>query len=104
MANNPENYKFTVELAELYMEYEMYDKAIKELKKVTNLPPVSKAPEFYHDKIRAFLLLSRCFRAQNKADSAEAAIKLAIDLDQNDPELHRDWVTCTIRCRGTKRA
>lgn len=87
---NPENYKFVIELAELFMEYEKYDDAIQELKKVTNLPPLAKAPEFHLDKIRGFLLLARCYRAQSKPESAEAAIKLAIELDPNDPELHRE--------------
>jgi hypothetical protein len=40
VANNPENYKFVLELAELYMEYLKYDEAIAELKKVTELTVV----------------------------------------------------------------
>jgi tetratricopeptide (TPR) repeat protein len=88
--NNPENYKFVIELAELYMEYERYDDAVKELTKVANLPSLSKAPEFVYDKIRGYLLLSRCYRAKNELDSAEGAIKLALEIDSNDPELHRE--------------
>jgi len=90
VANNPENYRFVIELAELFMEYEMYDKAITELSRVSNLPPVTKSPQYFQDKIRAYLLLSRCFRAQNRNESAEASIRLALDLDANDPELHRE--------------
>lgn len=90
VANNPENYRFVIELAELFMEYEMFDKAITELSRVSNLPSVAKSPQYFQDKVRAYLLLSRCFRAQNRNDSAEAAIKLALDLDSNDPELHRE--------------
>jgi tetratricopeptide (TPR) repeat protein len=88
--NNPENMKFVVELAELYMEYEQYDDAIRQLAKVANLPSVVKAPEFYQDKVRAFLLLSRCYRAKNQAESAEGAIKLAVELDPNDPEIQKE--------------
>lgn len=90
VANNPANYRFVIELAELFMEYEMFDKAITELSRVSNLPSVQKAPEYFQDKVRAYLLLSRCFRAQNRNESAEASIKLALDLDPNDPELHRE--------------
>lgn len=90
VANNPSNYRFVIELAELFMEYEMFDKAITELSRVSNLPSVTKAPEYFQDKVRAYLLLSRCFRAQNRNESAEASIKLALDLDGNDPELHRE--------------
>ncbi len=67
-----------------------WPRLVRAAKQAQEAPPVSKAPEFYHDKIRSFLLLSRCFRAQNKADSAESAIRLAMDLDPNDPELHRE--------------
>lgn len=88
--NNPENMKSVVELAELYMEYEQFDDAIKQLAKVANLPSVVKAPEYYQEKVRAFLLLSRSFRAKNMAESAEGAIKLAVELDPNDPELQRE--------------
>jgi len=90
VANNPEHAKFRVELAELYMEYEKFDQAIAELTEVTNLPSLTKAPEYVYDKIRAYLLLSRSFRALSKFDSAEGAIKLALEVDPNDPELHRE--------------
>jgi cytochrome c-type biogenesis protein CcmH/NrfG len=90
VANNPENYKFVIELAELYMEYEKYDLAVAELTKVSNLPSVAKAPEYIYDKIRGYLLLSRCYRLQGKLDGAEGAIRLALEIDGNDPELHRE--------------
>ncbi len=90
VANNPNNYKFVLELAELYMEYENFDKAIEELKKVTALPSLSQAPEFKAEKTRAYLLLSRCYRAKNLPESGEAAIHLALSIDANDPELHRE--------------
>ncbi len=88
--NNPENVKFTIELAQLYMKYEMFQKAIDELKKISNLPSIAKAPEFVYDKIRGYLLLSRSYRALNKPESAEAAISLAVEIDENDPELQRE--------------
>ncbi len=88
---NPRNAKYRLDLAEIYMGYEKYDAAVQELKMITNLPSVTKAPEYVYDKIRAYLLLSRCFRAQNKADSAEGAIRLAIEIDPNDPQLHREF-------------
>jgi tetratricopeptide (TPR) repeat protein len=88
--NNPENVKFTIELAQLYMKYEMYQKAVDELKKISNLPSIAKAPEFVYDKIRGYLLLSRSYRALNKPESAEAAISLAVEIDENDPELQRE--------------
>src|SRR5690606_38557772 len=99
VANNPQNYKFILELAELLLEYERYDDAITELKKVTSLPSTAKAPEYRAEKIRAYLLASRCYRAKNQGESAESAIKLAMALDSSDPskpelsadpELHRE--------------
>lgn len=90
VTNNPQNAKFRVELAELYMEYEKYDLAVMELTEVTNLPSITKAPEYVYDKIRGYLLLSRCYRAQNKPESAEGAIRLALEIDATDPELHRE--------------
>jgi regulator of sirC expression with transglutaminase-like and TPR domain len=68
----------------------MYQKAVDELKKISNLPSIAKAPEFVYDKIRGYLLLSRCYRALNKPESAEAAIALAVEIDENDPELQRE--------------
>ena len=90
VANNPANYKFVLELAEMYIEYEKYDDAISQLKKITNLPPAGQAPEFKAEKIRAYLLLSRCYRAKSQPDSGEASIRLALALDPHDPELHRE--------------
>ncbi len=87
---NPQNVKYRLELAELYMGYEKFDLAVTELTEVTNLPSLSKAPEFLYDKIRGYLLLSRCYRAQNKPESAEGTIKLALEIDNSDPELHRE--------------
>jgi predicted Zn-dependent protease len=90
VANNPQNPKFQIELSELYMDYQMWDDAIAQLSEVANLPAVSRAPEFLYDKIRAYLLLARSYRAQGKLESAEGAIRLALDIDNNDPELHRE--------------
>ncbi len=99
VANNPSNYKFVLELAELLLDYEKYDDAIVELKKVSNLPSSAQAPEYRSEKIRAYLLLSRCYRAKNQPESAESAMKLAMSLDSSDPvkpelstdpELHRE--------------
>jgi len=70
--------------------YVKLPEAIEELSKMTDLPPVTKAPEFVHDKIRAFLLLARVYRAQSKLEPAESAIKMALSIDNNDPELHRE--------------
>lgn len=88
--NNPQNTKFRIELAELYMNYDIWDSAIAELTEITNLPSLKKAPEYLYDKITAYLLLSRCYRAQNKYDSAEGVIKLAIEIDNQDPTLHKE--------------
>jgi tetratricopeptide (TPR) repeat protein len=90
VANNPQNPKFRIEYAELYMDYQKYDDAIGQLTEVTNLPSINKAPEFQLDKVRAYLLLSRCYRSQSKMESAEGAIRLALEIDNNDPELHRE--------------
>jgi tetratricopeptide (TPR) repeat protein len=90
VTNHPMSTKYRVELAELYMKYDRLDNAITELTEIANLPSTSKAPEFTYDKIRSYLLLSRCFRAQNKFDSAEGAIRLALENDSEDPELHRE--------------
>jgi tetratricopeptide (TPR) repeat protein len=88
--NNPMNAKFRIEFAELLMGYEKVDQAITELTEVTNLPPISKAPEFAYEKIRAYLLLTRCYRAQGKLESAEGTVRLALETDPEDPELHRE--------------
>lgn len=88
---NPFNYRYTIELAELYMEYLKYDEAVKELTKVSTLSVDSKTPaSIRNEKIRSLLLLSRCYRAQNSAETAEGAIKLALSMDSGDPELHRE--------------
>lgn len=87
---NPHNPKYRLELAEVYMEYEQYPDAIKQLMEVTSLPSITKAPEYVFDKTRAYLLLSRCYRLQGKPESAEGPIKLALEIDGNDPELHRE--------------
>ena len=89
VTNNPQNSKFQLELAELYMEYEKFDDAVTTLTRITNLPPVKDAPEYLYDKIRAYLFLSRCYLSMNKAESALGAISLALSLDSGDPELHR---------------
>jgi tetratricopeptide (TPR) repeat protein len=90
VANNPQNYRYVLQLSELYMQFQKYDNAIRELSKVTNLPSIKKAPEFRYEKIRAYLLLARCYKAQTKLEGAEGAIKLAIELDPTDPELQRE--------------
>jgi tetratricopeptide (TPR) repeat protein len=88
--NNPQNAKFTLELAMLYMEYERWDSAIGELTKIANLPSETKAPEYKRDRMRALQLMSMSFRAQGKAENAEGAIRLALSLEPNEPELHRE--------------
>lgn len=88
--NNPENYQFMNELAELYMQFEKNDKATEVLSRVTSLPKLQKTGDFKEERIRAYLLLSRALRAQGKLDSAEGAARLAIGLDKGDPELHRE--------------
>jgi tetratricopeptide (TPR) repeat protein len=90
VSNNPQNTKYRIELSELYMSYDIWDSAIAELTEITNLPSLKKAPEYIYDKITAYLLLSRCYRAQNKYDSAEGVIKLAIELDNQDPTLRKE--------------
>ncbi len=88
--NNPQNIKFLIELAEVYMKYQKFDKAVGVLSKVSNLPGEIKAPEFRADRTQAFLLLSRCYRELNRPESAEGVVKLALEIDSNDPELHRE--------------
>ena len=88
--NNPQNTKFSIDLAELYYRYEKYDSAIKVLSRIVNLPGESKAPAFRADRTQAFLLLSRSYRALNLPRNAEGAIKLALEIDKDDPELHRE--------------
>lgn len=88
--NNPQNTKFTSELAEIYVKYQEFEKAVAVLTKLTNLPGETKAPEFRVDRTQALLLLSRCYRELKRAENAEGAIRLALDVDPNDPELHRE--------------
>lgn len=90
VANNPLNATFRIELAQLLMEYKKYEKAAKGLAEVTNLPSLTKAPENVYDKVRAYLLLSRCYRALSRSDSAEGAIRLALQIDPDDAELHKE--------------
>lgn len=88
--NNPQNTKFSIDLAELYYRYDKYDSAIKVLSKIVNLPGEAKAPAFRADRTQAFLQLSRSYRALNLPRNAEGAIKLALEIDKDDPELHRE--------------
>jgi len=88
--NNPQNTKFIIDLAEVYIRYQKYPEAIKQLSKVVNLPGEQKAPAFRADRTQAFLLMSRCLRALNQPESAEGSIKLALEIDREDPELHRE--------------
>lgn len=88
--NNPQNTKFIIDLAEVYIRYQKYEPAIQQLSKVVNLPGEVKAPAFRADRTQAFLLMSRCLRALGRPESAEGAIKLALEIDREDPELHRE--------------
>ncbi|MCB0404498.1 MAG: tetratricopeptide repeat protein [Bdellovibrionales bacterium] len=88
--NNPANTKYRVEWAETLMQYQEFEKAVDQLTEIANLPAASKAPEFLYDKIRAYLLLSRCYRQLGNFESAEGAIRLALELDGSDPLLHRE--------------
>jgi len=90
VANNPQNAKFKLELAELLMFYEKWEDAVTTITDVTNLPSLKNAPEYLYDKIRGYLLLSRCYRMLTRPESALAAVSLALDLDPEDPELHRE--------------
>lgn len=90
VANNPANYKFVLELAELLLDYQRAGESIDELKKITALPVTQDNAEFKAEKTRAYLLLSRAYRSQNQPDSAEATIRLALSIDPQDPELHRE--------------
>ena len=72
------------------MQYQEFEKAVDQLTEIANLPAASKAPEFLYDKIRAYLLLSRCYRQLGNFESAEGAIRLALELDGSDPLLHRE--------------
>ncbi len=88
--NNPQNTKFAIDLAEIYIGYQKYELAIQVLSKIVNLPGENKAPAFRADRTQAFLLLSRSLRALTRPDNAEGAIKLALEIDKEDPELHRE--------------
>lgn len=88
--NNPLNTRFAIELAEVYMKYQKFEQAAQVLSRITNLPGETKAPQFRSDRTQAFLLLSRCLRALGRPDNAEGAVKLALEIDSNDPELHRE--------------
>lgn len=90
VAQNPMNAKFRIELSELLMDYKKYEDAVTELTEITNLPSLSKAPEYVYDKIKAFVLLARCYRLLGRYESAEASILLALDIDPEDPVLHRE--------------
>ena len=86
---NPFNVNFRLEYAQLLMSYGKQELAVAELTDVTNLPSMAK-PDAANEKIRAFLLLSRCYRDLNRFDSAEGTIQLALEIDPDDPELHRE--------------
>lgn len=88
--NNPQNTKFLIELAEVYMKYQKFAQAVTVLSKLTNLPSELKAPEFRTERTQAFLLISRCYRELGRPENAEGLIKLALNIDSNDPELHRE--------------
>lgn len=88
--NNPINARYRQELAELLFEYKKYEEAVAELAQITNLPSRTKAPEYTNDKVTAFLWLSRAYRALSRFESAETAIRLAMELDPNSPELLRE--------------
>ncbi len=89
VANNPLNVAFRLEYAELLMAFGKFEESIAELTEVANLPTLAK-PEAAYEKVRAYLLLSRAYRALNQFESAEGTIQLALDIDANDPELHRE--------------
>lgn len=81
---NPRNIKFQMELARVLIDLKKYEEALVPLSTVSNLPSVSQSPEFVYDKINAYLLLSRCYRALKRLESAEGAINLALGLDTQD--------------------
>lgn len=89
VTNNPLNVAFRLEYAELLMIFTKNEEAITELTEVANLPTLAK-PEAAYEKVRAYLLLSRAYRTLNQFESAEGTIHLALDIDANDPELHRE--------------
>jgi tetratricopeptide (TPR) repeat protein len=89
VTNNPENLQFHLDYAQLLMDFGKFEPAVLELTDITNLPALAK-PESAYEKVRAFLLLSRCYRELNRFDSAEGTIRLALETDPDDPELHRE--------------
>ncbi len=90
VTNNPLNVKFRQEFAELLYEYRRFDEAVRELSHITTLPNRARAPEFTADKTRAYLWLSRVQRARNQYEGAEGAIRLALELGPNDPDLLKE--------------
>ncbi len=104
VTNNPMNSRFRLELAELYMGYERPEEAITELTQITNLPPTNQAPEYAYDKLKAYLLLSRCYRNVSKFESAEGAVRLALLLDPDDPILHKELAYVFLGLQRDKEA
>lgn len=88
--NNPSNPKFRLELSETLMSYQKWDDAIKELTDLNNNSLFVKGTEFTLDRVRSYLLMSRCYRATEKFENAEGAIRLALEVDANDPELQKE--------------
>ncbi len=93
--NNPENYSFVIEFAELYMRYGQYKEAVVELSKITNLPSENsadkaKAAQYVKVRLTAYYLLSGCYRLMAKPDLAEGAVKLGLSIDTENPLLRRE--------------
>lgn len=93
--NNPENYSFVIEFAQLYMRFNMFNEAIVELSKITNLPTETstdktKAAQYVKVRLTAYYLLSGCYRLLAKPELAEGAAKLGLKVDSENALLRRE--------------
>jgi tetratricopeptide (TPR) repeat protein len=104
---NPMNYQFRIEYAELLMINEKFTDAINQLGKVAQLPleqnvkdkraptGLRKEPTGYKNyRLKALLLLSRCYRKLNRMEQAEGFVNsgLAIEPENLDLRLERGYV------------
>lgn len=90
VSNHPIHAKFRIQFAEMLLGFDKPDRAIEELTHITRLPSPKENVEYTYDKIRAYLLLSRCYRKLEKFSSAEGAIRVALEMDNKAPELNKE--------------
>lgn len=104
---NPKNYQFLLELSEMFMRNKKYQEAIKELGGVVNLAVEKKVADkrtpsgvrveptgLKTYRVKGLVLLSKCYRATNQVEVSEGAVRSALALDPENPEvrLERGYV------------